>query len=233
MRGGGLQRVSARSPTGSAHLTNCYLLHVAPDRAGGRDHPRLTRCIRAHHAPAPADPPLYGEFFGPAAIEHQLTLGLDGPPGPLVGIWVNRAKRDFSDDELLLAELLRPQLQAAELAAKRAVARAALTHREREVLHLVAAGATNAAVAEALVVSPGRARTASFLSYTRGELAWPSTWIDRSGHDRTPIIPCHEVSGIVASVVVGTSGLQVGDEVYGLTDWYRDGAATKLVPSGT
>lgn len=98
---------------------------------------------------------LYSEFFVPVAIKHQLTLGLDGPPGPLVGVWINRARRDFSDSELLLGELLRPHLQAAELAAKRAVARAALTHREREVLDLIASGATNAAVAEALVVSTG------------------------------------------------------------------------------
>ena len=34
--------------------------------------------------------------------------------------------------------------------------------------------------------------------YLPGELQWPSTWIDRSGHDRTPIVPCHEVSGVVA-----------------------------------
>jgi DNA-binding CsgD family transcriptional regulator len=98
---------------------------------------------------------LYVEFFRPLTIEHQLTLGLAGAPGRLVGISLNRARRDFSDEELLLAELLRPHLQAGELAVRRATARAALTSREREVLDLVAGGATNAAVAEALVVSPG------------------------------------------------------------------------------
>ena len=98
--------------------------------------------------------PLYGEFFGPAAIGHQLSLGLEATPRRLTGMWFNRARRDFSDDDLLVAELLRPRLQAAEVAVRRAAARAALTAREREVLDIVATGATNAAVAEALVVSP-------------------------------------------------------------------------------
>ena len=99
--------------------------------------------------------PLYGEFFGPAALEHQLTLGLEATPQRLTGLWFNRARRDFSDDDLLTAELVRPRLQAAEVAMRRAVARTQLTAREREVLEIVATGATNAAVAEALVVSPG------------------------------------------------------------------------------
>jgi DNA-binding CsgD family transcriptional regulator len=97
---------------------------------------------------------LYGEFFRPAAIGHQLTIGFDAPAGHLVGVWVSRTRPDFSEEELVLAELLRPHLQAGEVAARRAAARAALTRREREVLDIVAAGATNAAVAEALVVSP-------------------------------------------------------------------------------
>jgi DNA-binding CsgD family transcriptional regulator len=98
---------------------------------------------------------LYLEFFRPLSIEHQLTLGLSGSPGRLVGLSLNRARRDFVDEELLLAELLRPHLEAGELAVRRAAARSALTRREREVVDLVAAGATNAAVAEALVVAPG------------------------------------------------------------------------------
>lgn len=65
--------------------------------------------------------------------------------------------------------------------------------------------------------------------YTPGELEWPSTWADRSGHDRTPIVPCYEVSGVVSALGFGTSGLSIGDEVYGLLDWYRDGAAAQFV----
>lgn len=66
-------------------------------------------------------------------------------------------------------------------------------------------------------------------SYTPGELQWPSTWIHRSGHDRTPVIPCHELSGVVSSLGFGATGVSIGDEVYGLTDWYRDGAAAELI----
>jgi NADPH:quinone reductase-like Zn-dependent oxidoreductase len=66
-------------------------------------------------------------------------------------------------------------------------------------------------------------------SFTHTELDWPSTWVDRAGKDRRPIIPAHEVSGIVATLGYGTTGLAVGDEVYGITDWYRDGAAAEYV----
>ena len=66
-------------------------------------------------------------------------------------------------------------------------------------------------------------------SYTPGELDWPSTWIDRSGHDRTPVVPGHEVSGVVVDLGWGASGVALGDEVFGLTDWYRDGALAEYV----
>ncbi|MDA0166740.1 NADP-dependent oxidoreductase [Solirubrobacter ginsenosidimutans] len=65
--------------------------------------------------------------------------------------------------------------------------------------------------------------------YTPGELDWPSTWEDRLGRPRTPTIPSHEVSGTVAAVGFGVAELAVGDEVFGLTDWYRDGAAAEFI----
>lgn len=59
--------------------------------------------------------------------------------------------------------------------------------------------------------------------FTRNELEWPSTWIDRRGLDRTPVIPGHEVAGVVTALTYGATGLSVGQRVFGLTDWTRDG----------
>ena len=66
-------------------------------------------------------------------------------------------------------------------------------------------------------------------SFTPTELQWPSTWVDRSGKDRRPVIPGHEVSGTVVGLGYGTTGFGVGDEVFGLTDWYRDGSLAEFV----
>jgi len=60
--------------------------------------------------------------------------------------------------------------------------------------------------------------------FVNTELSWPSTWADRTGRDRTPTIPGHELAGVVTALGYGTTGLSVGQRVFGLTDWYRDGA---------
>jgi NADPH:quinone reductase-like Zn-dependent oxidoreductase len=59
--------------------------------------------------------------------------------------------------------------------------------------------------------------------FVNTELGWPSTWTDRLDHDRTPSIPGHELAGVVAVLGYGTTGLSVGQRVFGITDWYRDG----------
>jgi NADPH:quinone reductase-like Zn-dependent oxidoreductase len=66
-------------------------------------------------------------------------------------------------------------------------------------------------------------------SFTPTEMGWPSTWVDRAGKDRRPVIPGHEVSGVVTALGYGTTGVAIGDAVYGLTDWYRDGTAAEYV----
>lgn len=65
--------------------------------------------------------------------------------------------------------------------------------------------------------------------YTPGELDWPPTWSDRLGRDRLPAIPCREVCGTVVELGWGAAGFDVGDKVFGLIDWYRDGAAASFV----
>jgi NADPH:quinone reductase-like Zn-dependent oxidoreductase len=61
------------------------------------------------------------------------------------------------------------------------------------------------------------------------ELAWPSTWTDRRGRDRTPSIPGHELAGVVTALGYGTTGLSVGQRVFGLADWHRDGTLAEFV----
>src|ERR687886_1091950 len=61
------------------------------------------------------------------------------------------------------------------------------------------------------------------------EMAWPSTWTDRRGLDRTPSIPGHELAGVVTALGYGTTGLSVGQRVFGLTDWHRDGTLAEYV----
>lgn len=65
--------------------------------------------------------------------------------------------------------------------------------------------------------------------FTPGELDWPGTWADRSGRDRSPSVPGHEVSGVVAELGYGTTGLTLGQRVFGVTDWARNGTLAEYV----
>jgi NADPH:quinone reductase-like Zn-dependent oxidoreductase len=60
---------------------------------------------------------------------------------------------------------------------------------------------------------------------TPTELLWPPTWATPTGEQRPfPIILGHEFSGEVAAVGEGVADVAVGSPVYGLNDWFRDGA---------
>lgn len=65
--------------------------------------------------------------------------------------------------------------------------------------------------------------------FTPTELTWPGTWADRRGADRTPSIPGHEFAGVISELGYGTAGLSVGQRVFGLTDWTRDGTLAEYV----
>ena len=80
----------------------------------------------------------------------------------------------------------------------------------------------NAAINDVLV----QVHASGFVST---ELTWPSTWTDRVGRERKPVIPGHELAGVVTALGYGTTGLSVGQRVLGLTDWYRDGTLAEYV----
>jgi NADPH:quinone reductase-like Zn-dependent oxidoreductase len=61
------------------------------------------------------------------------------------------------------------------------------------------------------------------------EMEWPSTWTDRAGRDRAPSIPGHELAGVVTALGYGTTGLSLGQRVFGLADWHRDGTLAEYV----
>jgi NADPH:quinone reductase-like Zn-dependent oxidoreductase len=82
--------------------------------------------------------------------------------------------------------------------------------------------APSAAINDVIV----QVRASGFIST---EMEWPSTWTDRAGHDRAPSIPGHEMAGVVTSLGYGTTGLSVGQRVFGITDWHRDGTLAEYV----
>ncbi|WP_030911441.1 NADP-dependent oxidoreductase [Streptomyces sp. NRRL F-5126] len=65
--------------------------------------------------------------------------------------------------------------------------------------------------------------------FTPGELDWPATWTDRAGRDRTPSVPGHEFSGVVEELGFGTTGVSVGQRVFGMADWTRNGSLAEYV----
>jgi NADPH:quinone reductase-like Zn-dependent oxidoreductase len=83
--------------------------------------------------------------------------------------------------------------------------------------------------APAPVPGPGEALVAVHAAgITFAELTWDLSWTAKDGRDRTPVIPAHELSGTVAGLADGVTGVAVGDEVYALIDFDRDGAAAEF-----
>ena len=88
-------------------------------------------------------------------------------------------------------------------------------------VRLLSPGGPGALVLEEIAVpepAPGEALVrVHAAALTKDELEWPE--------DRLPAIPSYEVSGTVAAVAADVETVSVGDAVYALTDFGRDGAA--------
>jgi NADPH:quinone reductase-like Zn-dependent oxidoreductase len=69
---------------------------------------------------------------------------------------------------------------------------------------------------------------------TPTELLWSPTWTTPAGEPRPfPIIPGHEFSGEVHGVGPGVNGVAVGEAVFGMNDWFGDGAQAELCVART
>ena len=62
---------------------------------------------------------------------------------------------------------------------------------------------------------------------TPTELIWYPTSYTKDGQPRSGAIPGHEFSGVVAELGEGVQGFAVSDEIYGMNDWFADGATAE------
>lgn len=102
---------------------------------------------------------MYREYFR-GEIEHEIMLCLPAGPGRTVRlIFFRGAGADFSERDRGLLALLRPHLHEAYRAAERRRSDTPeLTRRQRELLHLVADGYTNAQIGRRLGLAEGTVR---------------------------------------------------------------------------
>ena len=102
---------------------------------------------------------MYRDYFR-GEIEHEVMVCLPAGPGRSVRlIFFRGAGADFSERDRGLLALLRPHLYEAYRAAERRRSGAAeLTRRQRELLHLVADGYTNAQIGRRLGLAEGTVR---------------------------------------------------------------------------
>src|SRR5262245_22333750 len=59
---------------------------------------------------------------------------------------------------------------------------------------------------------------------TPTELLWSTTTHSKTGARRSHAVPGHEFSGVVAAVGEAPVGFALGQEVYGMNDWFAEGA---------
>src|SRR5215468_6143563 len=63
---------------------------------------------------------------------------------------------------------------------------------------------------------------------TPTELLWYPTTHTKGGGARTGAVPEHEFSGVIEALGTGANDFNVGDEIYGMNDWFAEGATAEF-----
>jgi len=103
--------------------------------------------------------PFYADYLASAGVNHAMLVPLPTRPGRTRYLWFARLRPDFSEQECLALQLLRPHLHEVYLHAERR--RRGIPHlsrRELEVLQLASQGYSNAGIGRMLFVSVGTVR---------------------------------------------------------------------------
>src|SRR6185295_18993586 len=66
-------------------------------------------------------------------------------------------------------------------------------------------------------------------SITKTELTWDETYSDCDGGPRIPTIPGHEFAGLVNALAPAAADVRVGDAVYALSSFCRNGSAAEFI----
>ena len=156
-----------------------------PDRSG--DLRTVTKLSDFYSARQWHGTGMYSDYGRPQGIEHELRLCLPAGPGRSVRLMLIRGRGpDFSARDRALLALLRPHLdQAYRDAERRRHPAPRLTARHWELLHLVAAGHTNAQIARRLGISEGTVRTHLENIYRLLKVSSRTAAVTRAFADRT------------------------------------------------
>jgi len=116
--------------------------------AGGQDTWRISDSVPIERFRRSA---LYNDYYRRIRIDHAMALPVYVRDGLLVSFVLNRTRRDFSDRERALLDLLRPHIARVY---QKIGFLSRLTAREAEVLRWVAAGKSDAQIGAILGASP-------------------------------------------------------------------------------
>jgi DNA-binding CsgD family transcriptional regulator len=171
------------------HYWNCQPCSY-PDRAG--DLRSIVKLADFYSSRQWHSTGMYSDICRPWGWEHDLMLTLPAAPSPVSGpgrtlrlFFFRGPGADFSEHDRALLVLLRPHLHQAYLdAERRRHPVPQLTPRQNDLLHLLAAGHTNAQIARRLGISEGTVRTHLENIYERLHVSSRTAAVTRALPDR-------------------------------------------------